>query len=475
MDRDLHQQHFEHILSFLKANQEPADVAQIALATTIQDLFYLEKLLDQLVTSDCLRVHSQNDVQRYSLKRAEELSDSDPNSSESGVSQTSSNPSVKLSPSERRKLAELAIKGDKQAHEKAEDTLIKSLLGRIRKIANARSASKDDVGDLMQEGAIGALGAIKKFNLGIKDFDAFLQRSINNAIVQHIAEAGGTIRWPKHFFSTLQQIDDSRRKLRIALEREPTEEELSDDCSITVNKIRRAREYSITRYVVSLDEPLSSEDDDILTEETICSSEEYNADFTAERNDQNRLIDLLLATLSPTERQVLKWRYVFTAKGLTLEEIGKLLGISRQGVQRIEAKALVTLRKRVEQQNVDVFMGKMTEASSASGSKVSPTGIQDKLTAQLLEYIIANSGFCTLELATNELISKLDSRIQIFETEHDPVNPIPPLEVAYWIIKHAVAEKLVREACAGSELVLTETGLNWINRIKQTGEGLEVR
>ena len=244
-----------------------------------------------------------------------------------------------LSMDEELKLADRILEGDEQA---------KAILAE----ANLRlvvSIAKRYVGrgmlflDLIQEGNIGLMKAVEKFDVtkGYK-FSTYATWWIRQAITRAIADQARTIRVPVHMVETINKLARIQRQLTLELNREPSEDELAEKMGIPVEKIRDI--YKISQEPVSLETPIGEEDDshlgDFIKDEHNMSPEDYATNELLKQE-----IGEVLLTLTEREEKVIKLRFgLEDGKSRTLEEVGQMFGVTRERIRQIEAKALRKLR-----------------------------------------------------------------------------------------------------------------------------------
>ena len=339
----------ERVNDLVKEGKDQGYLTYEQIAKKTIDLDLDSNALDELyhvLTENHIEVKAEDEDEGSSIDIKDDITDNIPDESKD----MSVNDNVRMYLKEIGKISLLSLEEEQElskrvaeGDEKAKNILAESNLRLVVSIAKRYVGRGLLFLDLIQEGNIGLMKAVEKFDYGKGyKFSTYATWWIRQAITRALADQARTIRVPVHMVETINKMARIERQMTLELNREPTDQELSKKMGLSVEKIAEIRK--ISQDPVSLETPIGEEDDshlgDFLADERTMSPEDF-ATYEILKDELRQVLD----TLTTREKEVLELRFgLFDGSSHTLEEVGKKFKVTRERIRQIEAKALRKLR-----------------------------------------------------------------------------------------------------------------------------------
>ncbi len=322
------------------------------------DVTILNDIYDQLdkanvkviETGGLIDLSSKDDIGSAELEKALEFERGTPDAVQVYLKEIGR--TALLTKDEEKDLAKKILKGDEEARQRLMKANLRLVVSIAKRYAN-RTPNLTLL-DLIQEGNIGLSRAVEKFDYrkGFK-FSTYATWWIRQAITRALADQSRTIRIPVHMVETISKYAQMRRQLIQELGRDPLAEEVAAEMGLEVEKVRQIQK--ISQEVLSIEQPVGDEEDSTLSD-FIPDEKNVTPVQQAAQALIRDLIDEIIIDLTEREREILKMRFgLDDGVTHTLEEVGKVFGVTRERIRQIEAKALEKIREHGKTKALEGF------------------------------------------------------------------------------------------------------------------------
>ncbi len=323
-----------------------------------QDITFLEKIYDELEkanikiieTGGLIQISKSEEPSEAEIERSLDYERGTPDAVQMYLKEIGK--TALLTKQEERDLAKRLEGGDEEARKRLMKANLRLVVSIAKRYANR--TPNLSILDLIQEGNIGLSRAVEKFDYkkGFK-FSTYATWWIRQAITRALADQSRTIRIPVHMVETISKYAQVRRQMIQELGRDPLPEEIAAEMSVDVDKIHHIQK--ISQEVLSIEAPVGDEEDSTLSD-FIPDDKSVTPSQLASRALLKDLIREIMVDLSERERKILTMRFgLEDGVSHTLEEVGKVSGVTRERIRQIEAKALEKIRDHSKAKALEGF------------------------------------------------------------------------------------------------------------------------
>ncbi len=323
-----------------------------------QDIAFLEKIYDELEkanikiieTGGLIQISKSEEPSEAEIERSLDYERGTPDAVQMYLKEIGK--TALLTKQEERDLAKRLAGGDEEARKRLMKANLRLVVSIAKRYANR--TPNLSILDLIQEGNIGLSRAVEKFDYkkGFK-FSTYATWWIRQAITRALADQSRTIRIPVHMVETISKYAQVRRQMIQELGRDPLPEEIAAEMSVDVDKIHHIQK--ISQEVLSIEAPVGDEEDSTLSD-FIPDDKSVTPSQLASRALLKDLIREIMIDLSERERKILTMRFgLEDGVSHTLEEVGKVSGVTRERIRQIEAKALEKIRDHSKAKALEGF------------------------------------------------------------------------------------------------------------------------
>ena len=323
-----------------------------------QDIAFLEKIYDELEkanikiieTGGLIQISKSEEPSEAEIERSLDYERGTPDAVQMYLKEIGK--TALLTKQEERDLAKRLEGGDEEARKRLMKANLRLVVSIAKRYANR--TPNLSILDLIQEGNIGLSRAVEKFDYkkGFK-FSTYATWWIRQAITRALADQSRTIRIPVHMVETISKYAQVRRQMIQELGRDPLPEEIAAEMSVDVDKIHHIQK--ISQEVLSIEAPVGDEEDSTLSD-FIPDDKSVTPSQLASRALLKDLIREIMVDLSERERKILTMRFgLEDGVSHTLEEVGKVSGVTRERIRQIEAKALEKIRDHSKAKALEGF------------------------------------------------------------------------------------------------------------------------